>query len=111
MAEHSLQDDPNNQRDAEGKDAEGDDARKLRHEARIAVIEDHGNCTPDAREKMDRDRSNDVIDLELIKHRNREDHNHAADSANNWGFWHMGQFAKDYRRLFGELPSKTLHGG
>jgi AraC-like DNA-binding protein len=28
--------------------------------------------------------------------------------ANEWGFWHMGQFAKDYRRFFGELPSQTL---
>jgi AraC family transcriptional regulator, ethanolamine operon transcriptional activator len=27
--------------------------------------------------------------------------------ANQWGFWHMGQFAADYRKLFGELPSKT----
>ncbi|MCP4405581.1 MAG: helix-turn-helix domain-containing protein [bacterium] len=31
-----------------------------------------------------------------------------ADVANRWGFWHMGQFAKDYRKLFGELPSSTL---
>jgi AraC family ethanolamine operon transcriptional activator len=30
-----------------------------------------------------------------------------ADAANRWGFWHMGQFAADYRRLFGELPSDT----
>ena len=28
--------------------------------------------------------------------------------ANKWGFWHMGQFAHDYRRLFGELPSDTV---
>lgn len=30
-----------------------------------------------------------------------------ADVANEWGFWHMGQFARDYRKLFGELPSET----
>lgn len=28
--------------------------------------------------------------------------------AGDWGFWHMGQFAADYRRLFGELPKVTL---
>lgn len=33
-----------------------------------------------------------------------------VDVANDWGFWHMGQFAKDYQRLFGELPSATLRG-
>jgi len=32
-----------------------------------------------------------------------------ADIANGWGFWHMGQFAKDYRLQFGELPSETLN--
>jgi AraC family ethanolamine operon transcriptional activator len=31
-----------------------------------------------------------------------------SDIANRWGFWHMGQFAGDYRRMFGELPSDTL---
>ena len=28
--------------------------------------------------------------------------------ASEFGFWHMGQFASDYRRHFGELPSTTL---
>ena len=31
-----------------------------------------------------------------------------SDVANRYDFWHMGQFAKDYRSLFGELPSQTL---
>ena len=34
--------------------------------------------------------------------------NCVADVANQLGFWHMGQFAADYRRLFGENPSETL---
>jgi transcriptional regulator GlxA family with amidase domain len=28
--------------------------------------------------------------------------------ANEWGFWHMGQLASDYKKLFEELPSETL---
>lgn len=31
-----------------------------------------------------------------------------ADIADDWGFWHMGQFAADYRQFFGELPSQAL---
>jgi AraC family ethanolamine operon transcriptional activator len=31
-----------------------------------------------------------------------------ADIANQWGYWHMGDFAMNYRREFGELPSTTL---
>jgi AraC family ethanolamine operon transcriptional activator len=30
--------------------------------------------------------------------------------AQGWGFRHTGEFAADYRRLFGELPSQTLNG-
>ncbi len=32
------------------------------------------------------------------------------DIAAHWGFWHPSQFATDYRRQFGELPSHTLRG-
>lgn len=32
------------------------------------------------------------------------------DIAAHWGFWHLSHFAKDYRRMFGELPSETLRG-
>ncbi|MFC1689547.1 helix-turn-helix domain-containing protein [Pseudomonadota bacterium] len=31
-----------------------------------------------------------------------------TDVANHWGFWHLGQFASDYRDQFGELPSHTI---
>lgn len=31
-----------------------------------------------------------------------------ADAANRRGFWHMGQFARDYRRQFHELPRETI---
>ena len=30
--------------------------------------------------------------------------------AQRWGFWHTGEFAAAYRRLFGELPSETFQG-
>jgi AraC family ethanolamine operon transcriptional activator len=29
------------------------------------------------------------------------------DVASQWGFWHMGSFAADYKKHFGELPSET----
>lgn len=31
-----------------------------------------------------------------------------AAIAGEWGFWHLGQLAKDYRERFGDLPSQTL---
>jgi transcriptional regulator GlxA family with amidase domain len=29
--------------------------------------------------------------------------------ASRWGFVHLGRFAQQYRQLFGEAPSQTLH--
>ncbi len=40
--------------------------------------------------------------------RRRGPGSNVADIANDWGFWHMGQFAADYKRQFDELPSATL---
>lgn len=31
------------------------------------------------------------------------------DIACSWGFWHLSSFTADYKRMFGELPSQTLH--
>jgi AraC family ethanolamine operon transcriptional activator len=36
------------------------------------------------------------------------DEGSVGDIANRFGFLHLGRFATDYRRLFGELPSQTL---
>lgn len=40
--------------------------------------------------------------------RNLSNEKPIADIANYWGYWHMGQFARDYQRQFGELPSHTV---
>lgn len=34
-----------------------------------------------------------------------------TDTATRWGFFHFGEFAGAYRRLFGEAPSQTARGG
>lgn len=31
------------------------------------------------------------------------------DVAADWGFWHMGHFTVNYRKMFGESPSETLN--
>ncbi|MDH0030948.1 MULTISPECIES: helix-turn-helix domain-containing protein [Acinetobacter] len=31
-----------------------------------------------------------------------------SEVASEWGFWHLSQFATDYKKLFGETPSQTL---
>jgi AraC family ethanolamine operon transcriptional activator len=33
-----------------------------------------------------------------------------AHIAHQWGFFSLGHFSRDYKQLFGELPSQTLHG-
>ncbi len=33
-----------------------------------------------------------------------------SDVANSYGFWHMGQLARDYKAFFGELPTQTISG-
>jgi AraC family ethanolamine operon transcriptional activator len=44
-----------------------------------------------------------------LKHADRGETVHQI--AQRWGFWHSGEFASEYRRLFGELPSHTMQRG
>ena len=44
---------------------------------------------------------------ELIKN---DPNQTVSDIANNLGYWHLGQFAKDYRMFFSELPTQTREG-
>jgi AraC family ethanolamine operon transcriptional activator len=32
-----------------------------------------------------------------------------TDVALEFGFWHLGRFAEQYKELFGESPHETLH--
>jgi AraC family ethanolamine operon transcriptional activator len=45
-----------------------------------------------------------VVQAELIKQRPSAN---ICDVAGQWGFHHMGSFAADYKKQFGELPSET----
>jgi AraC-like DNA-binding protein len=36
------------------------------------------------------------------------DQSRVGEIAGQWGYWHMGQFARDYTRAFGERPLETL---
>ncbi len=37
----------------------------------------------------------------------RNDHRSITEIAYDWSFWHLGKFACDYKKMFGELPSQT----
>ena len=52
-----------------------------------------------------------AVSLNRVRsHLKRQDSPYASvqDAAAAFGFWHMSQFAQDYRLMFGELPSETL---
>ena len=92
-------------------DGPPESAKRLRPGRPLSVMAMHSNCAfkerfgigPKAhlqRRRLLRVRA------ELIKPGSPLTISHVANGS---GFWHMGQLARDYRRLFGELPSETLN--
>ena len=51
-----------------------------------------------------------ILKLNHVHHRlyNEKSKGSIAAVAKDSGFWHMGQFYKDYKLFFGELPSETF---
>ena len=43
-----------------------------------------------------------------LLHFSHDENQTVFELASAYGFWHMGQLAADYRRVYGELPSATL---
>ena len=52
-----------------------------------------------------------AVRMNACRRRLREGGATVQDVAAQWGFFHMGHFAHDYKRMFGELPSQTLGAG
>jgi transcriptional regulator GlxA family with amidase domain len=44
-----------------------------------------------------------------LRKSNAQKRDRIIELAGSRGFWHMGQFAADYRSIYGELPSETLN--
>lgn len=40
--------------------------------------------------------------------KNNTINSNVVQTASEYNFWHMGQFSRDYKSLFGELPSETI---
>jgi len=51
-----------------------------------------------------------VLKLNHVYHALHKENNNVSVAliARTSGFWHMGQFYKDYKKFFEELPSQTL---
>ena len=43
----------------------------------------HGERAPDTGNQVDRDGADHVVDLQLVEHRHREDHDHATDGTDD----------------------------
>ncbi len=49
-----------------------------------------------------------AVRLNGVRRELRSARGSVQDAAARWGFWHLGQFSRDYKGQFGELPSQTL---
>jgi hypothetical protein len=49
----------------------------------VATGQDDRERAPDAGETVHRDGADNVVDLQLVEHRNRQDHDHATDGTDD----------------------------
>jgi len=67
------------------------------------VVSDYTQLTPNQYAK--------ALKLNMVKHHQQKgdpEKMKIVQLALDLGFWHSAQFAADYKRQFGELPSQTL---
>ena len=89
----------------------------LNEAVKVQEVAAHLGVSTRALQKVFRDLQ-DVTPQEYIKtarlyafHRalkSPDSHNRVSHVAGEFGFWHMGQLAREYRARFGQLPSETL---
>ena len=56
------------------------DRNELCHKVASAFVEYNSDCAPDTCKQVNRDCANNVIDLQLVEERNREDYDHTTDA-------------------------------
>ena len=49
-----------------------------------------------------------MIRLNAVKRMLAKGNVSVSQAAAHWGFWHLSQFATDYKKAFGMLPSEML---
>ena len=75
--------------------------------AGIGVGDYHSKRAPDTGDQVNRNGTNDIVDLQAIQKRNREDNNHTADTANDRRRTKRGR----QRPLTPSLGAATIIGG
>ena len=70
-------------REDEGEGADGDTTDELSDNAVICAEDSYGEGSPDSTNSVNRDRTDRVVDLDLVEEEDGEDNQNTGDEANN----------------------------